>query len=139
VTVKLQVLLLPQLSAAVLCTVVAPMGNRLPLGGVEMMFNEPQPPLAVTLKNTAAPLELAAGVVIGAEQVMLIGCGGAFETTTNANAVLLPRLGSVYPAGTMILTKFVCTPVPTMVATRDIVTEVNAGNEVTVQSPVAGL
>ena len=49
VTVKLHILLLPQMSEAVLSTVVAPIGNALPLGGVETMFNELQPPLAVTL------------------------------------------------------------------------------------------
>ncbi len=49
VTVKLQFVLLPQVSLAVLKTVVVPIGNVLPLGGLpETNGGGLQPPLAVT-------------------------------------------------------------------------------------------
>ena len=50
VTVKLQLALFPQVSLAVLFTVVVPIGNVLPLGGVEFTNGGGlQPPLAVTV------------------------------------------------------------------------------------------
>jgi hypothetical protein len=49
VTVKLQVLLLPHVSLAVLLTVVVPIGNVLPLGGLALTNGGGlHPPLAVT-------------------------------------------------------------------------------------------
>ena len=49
-TVKLQLVKLPQESLAVEFTVVVPTGKKLPLGGSEYTFgDESQPPLAVTL------------------------------------------------------------------------------------------
>ena len=45
VTVKVQFVVLPQLSEAVVVTVVCPMGNVLPLGGEDERFSgELQPP-----------------------------------------------------------------------------------------------
>jgi hypothetical protein len=52
VTVKLQLVLLPQESLAVTFTVVVPGGKKSPLEGEELMVSGPQPPLAVTSKNT---------------------------------------------------------------------------------------
>ena len=52
VTVKLQLLLLPQASVATTKTVLVPIGKKSPLEGEELMLNGPQPPLAVTSKNT---------------------------------------------------------------------------------------
>ena len=50
VTVKLQLVLFPQVSLAVLKTVVVPIGNVLPLGGLaETNGGGLQPPLAVTV------------------------------------------------------------------------------------------
>lgn len=61
VTVKLQLVLLPQVSLAVVNTVVVPTGNVLPLAGLALTNGGGlQPPLAVTVKNTVAPLPLLA-------------------------------------------------------------------------------
>ena len=46
VTVKLQLVLLPQLSVAVQVTVVVPGGKVLPLGGLQLTVTGPQPPVA---------------------------------------------------------------------------------------------
>jgi hypothetical protein len=73
VTVKLQLVDVPQLSLAVTITVVVPTGNVLPLGGVAVTFGVEQPPLAETLKNTFAPLELVAVTVMFDEQFKTIG------------------------------------------------------------------
>ena len=65
VTVKLQLVLLPQVSLAVVNTVVVPTGNVLPLGGVANTEGGGlQPPLAVAVKKTVAPFELVAVTVI---------------------------------------------------------------------------
>ena len=61
VTVKLHVALLPHVSLAVVVTVVVPIGKVLPLGGLATMLGGVQPPLAVTVKNTTAPLGPVAG------------------------------------------------------------------------------
>ena len=73
VTVKLQLVLLPQVSLAVVNTVVVPIGNVLPLGGLATTVGVLQPPLAVTVKNTVAPVELVAVTVMLDEQVSAIG------------------------------------------------------------------
>ena len=50
VTVKLQLVLFPQVSLAVEKTVVVPIGNVLPLGGLALTNGGgEQPPLAVTV------------------------------------------------------------------------------------------
>jgi hypothetical protein len=68
--VKLQLVLLPQVSLAVHVTVVVPMGNVLPLGGLHTRFGGGlHPPLAVLLKNTVAPLGPLAITVMLDEQV----------------------------------------------------------------------
>jgi hypothetical protein len=64
VTVKLQLVELPQVSLAVEITVVVPTGKLLPLGGLATMVGGLQPPLAVTVKNTTAPLGPVATVVM---------------------------------------------------------------------------
>ena len=63
-TVKLQLVELPQVSLAVEITVVVPTGKLLPLGGLATMVAGLQPPLAVTVKNTTAPLGPVATVVM---------------------------------------------------------------------------
>ena len=74
VTVKLQLVLFPQLSLAVAFTVVVPIGKVLPLDGLATTIGGGlQPPLAVTVKNTPAPLELLALTVMFEEQFSTIG------------------------------------------------------------------
>ena len=73
-TVKLQLVVLPQLSLAVLITVVVPIGKVLPLGGTAVTKGGGlQPPLAMTLKYTMAPPELVALTVRFEEQVSSSG------------------------------------------------------------------
>ena len=97
VTVKLQLVLLPQVSLAVVSTVVVPTGNVLPLGGLAVTKGGGlQPPLAVTVKNTVAPLELVAVTVMFDAQFSTIG-GLVFVTEltiTLADAELLTKLVS---------------------------------------------
>jgi hypothetical protein len=73
VTVKLQELVWSQASVAVTVTVVVPMGNVLPLGGVAVTDGWPQPPLAVTVKDTAAPFALVATATRLLEQLSVRG------------------------------------------------------------------
>ena len=71
---KLQLVELPQVSLAVASTVVVPIGKVLPLGGLATTIGGGlQPPLAVTVKNTLAPLELLALTVMFEEQFSTIG------------------------------------------------------------------
>jgi hypothetical protein len=72
VTVKLQLVELPQVSLAVASTVVVPTGKVLPLGGLAVTNGGGlQPPLAFTVKNTLAPLGLVATVVMFDGQAMV--------------------------------------------------------------------
>ena len=74
VTLKLQCCVLPQLSLAVACTGVVPIGNVLPLGGLAIRNGGGlQPPEALTLKKTVAPLGPVAVVVILDEQDIVRG------------------------------------------------------------------
>ena len=74
VTVKLQLVLLPQVSLAVANTVVVPIGNVLPLGGLAVTNGGGlQPPLPLTVKKTVAPLELVAVAVMLDGHAMLTG------------------------------------------------------------------
>ena len=74
VTLKLQCCVLPQLSLAVACTGVVPIGNVLPLGGLATRNGGGlQPPEALTLKKTVAPLGPVAVVVILDEQDIVRG------------------------------------------------------------------
>ena len=57
VTVKVQLLVLPLASVAVLVTVVTPTGNVLPLGGVLTRFVTLQLSVAVTAKVTLLRLQ----------------------------------------------------------------------------------
>ena len=57
VTVKVQVLVLPLASVAVLVTVVEPTGNVLPLGGVLTRLLTAQLSVAVTVKVTLLRLQ----------------------------------------------------------------------------------
>jgi hypothetical protein len=68
-----QVLVCPQLSLADTSTMVVPIGNVLPLGGVAMMLGGLQPPDAEAVKNTTAPVELVAVTVRLLEHVRLMG------------------------------------------------------------------
>ena len=90
-TVKLQLVLLPQASLAVVVTVVVPIGKVLPLGGLAETYGGGlQPPLAVTLKYTVAPLEPVAVTVRFEEQFSTIG--GLTTVTLKLQLVLLPQV-----------------------------------------------
>ena len=82
VTVNEQLVLSPQLSLAVLNTVLVPIGKVLPLGGAEMTVGALQPPLAAQVKNTAMPFELVAVAVRFEEQVSTIGDGRLVTSPT---------------------------------------------------------
>src|ERR1035441_6424359 len=70
VTVKLQLVNVPQPSLAVTVTGVVPTGNVLPLGGMALTNGGGlQPPVADTVKNTAMPFELVAVTVMLDEQL----------------------------------------------------------------------
>jgi hypothetical protein len=74
VTWNEQLVLLPQLSLAVTRTVVVPTGKVLPLGGLAVTNGGGlQPPVADTVKNTTAPLELVVVEVMLDEQFKTIG------------------------------------------------------------------
>ena len=82
--------LLPQVSLAVANTVVVPIGNVLPLGGLAMINGGGlQPPLAFTLKNTAAPDGPVALTVMFVGQAML---KGAYTVTWKVHCALLPQV-----------------------------------------------
>jgi hypothetical protein len=115
VTVKLQLVNVPQPSLAVTVTGVGPTGNVLPLGGMTLTNGGGlQPPVADTVKNTAMPFELVAVTVMLDEQLRLIG--GLTTVTWNEQLVLLPQLslavavtvvvpiGNVLPLGRLALT-----------------------------------
>ena len=92
VTVKLQLLLLPLLSRAVLVTVVVPTGNAKPLGGLLVRLVIAQLSLAVTVNVTLlrhAPV--AAFTVIAPGQLMAGGCV-SITVTVNVHVLLLPLL-----------------------------------------------
>jgi hypothetical protein len=86
-------------SLAVAVTVVVPIGNVLPLGGAAVTEGWPQPPLAVTEKNTVAPLELVATATILLGQSTVSGVVAArstadpnnsrFATTTTCNSLFV--------------------------------------------------
>src|ERR1043166_4286037 len=94
VTLKLQLVLWPQLLVAVTNTIVVPMGKVLPLGGLAKTEGGGlQPPLALTLKKTVAPFELVAVVVMFEEQLREIGgfvC--EFTVTRNEQLVTPPQM-----------------------------------------------
>src|ERR1017187_4488014 len=90
VTVKLQLVNVPQPSLAVTVTGVVPTENVLPLGGMTLKNGGGlQPPVADTVKNTAMPFELVAVTVMLDEQLRLIG--GLTTVTWNEQFVLLPQ------------------------------------------------
>jgi len=98
VTVKLQTLVWSQASVAVTFTVVVPTGNVLPLGGLAEMDSLPQPPLALTEKNSGAPLELVATAKRLLEQLRMRGGVAAWRAadpsssrfaTTNSKALFV--------------------------------------------------
>jgi hypothetical protein len=95
-TVNSQFVLFPQESLAVTLTEFSPIGNKLPLGGSAVTVGRLQPPLAVTLKNTTAPLELVAFATMFDEQFSTIGGEELLTefTVTTAEAVLLSKLVS---------------------------------------------
>lgn len=91
ITWKLQLVNVPQVSLAVTVTVVVPVGNVLPLGGLAMMFGGGlQPPVAVAVKNTAMPFEPVAVTVMLEEQLRLIG--GLTTVTWNEQFVVVPQV-----------------------------------------------
>jgi len=101
VTVKLQLVVVPQASLAVAMTVVVPMGNVLPLGGMAVKFKGVlHPPVAETVKNTATPLELVVVTVILVEQSMAMG--GRTTVTLKEQLVKCPQV-SLAVAVTMVV------------------------------------
>jgi len=96
VTVKLQVLVSRQLSLAVAYTVVVPMGKVLPLGGLAVTVGGLQPPLAVTEKNTVAPLALVAVAIrFVAGHLMVSGGVEACKITGAKNSRFAPTASKV--------------------------------------------
>ncbi len=92
VTVKLQLVAFPQLSLAPANTVVVPIGNVLPLGGLAPTNGGGlQPPLAETVKNTVAPLGPVAVVTMFDGQVILIELDCGFTVTVKLQLVKLPH------------------------------------------------
>lgn len=88
-----QLVLLLQVSLAVTITVLVPIGKMLPLGGVAITLGVLQPPVAETLKNTVAPFEQVATVVILVEQVRLIGAFVCeFTVTWKEQLVICPHV-----------------------------------------------
>ncbi len=91
VTVKLQLLLFPQLSLAEANTVVVPIGNVLPLGGLAYTNGGGlQPPLADTAKKTCAPPGPVAVTTMFEGQVMLttvLDCAGAVASSPGMNGI----------------------------------------------------
>jgi len=86
VTVNPQLVNWPQESLAVQVTIVLPIGNALPLGGLQLTKGGGlQPPVAVLVKNTATGFELVADTVILDEQVRLMG--GRTTVTVNPQLV----------------------------------------------------
>jgi hypothetical protein len=92
VTVNVRLVLVPQLSEAVLVTVVTPIGNTLPLAGMEIAFGELQPPLALTEKETFVPLVPVAATIMFVGQTRLMG--GATTVTVNVQLVDAPQLSN---------------------------------------------
>src|SRR6266404_5266345 len=92
VTVKLQLLLLPLLSPAVLVTVVTPTGKAKPLGGLLVRLVTAQLSLALTAKVTLlVQTPSAAFTMKFAGQVMAGGCV-SFTVTVKVHVLLLPLL-----------------------------------------------
>src|ERR1035438_3799459 len=101
VIVKLQFVKLPQVSLAEVNTVVVPMGKVLPLGGLALTNGGGlQPPVADTVKNTTALLELVAVTVRLDEQFRLMG--GRTTVTVKLHLVLLPQV-SLAEVNTMVV------------------------------------
>ena len=90
VTVKLQLVVVPQLSVAVLKTVFVPMGKVLPLGGMEFIIGGLHPPLAPTLKYTVVPPLLVAFTTMLLEQSIVTG--GRVTVTVKVQLVVVPQL-----------------------------------------------
>jgi hypothetical protein len=86
-----QLVLVPHVSLALQVTVVLPIGNVLPLGGLQLNDGGGlHPPLAELLKKTVAPLGPVAGTVIFDEQVSTIGA--RVTVTVNPQLVLTKQL-----------------------------------------------
>ena len=114
VTVKLQVFVWPQASIAVQVTVVVPIGNVLPLGGLHEKLSNPQALWAELVKFTTAPLALVAVTVMFVEQVTVIG--GRVTMTVKLQVLVWPHesiavqvtvfvpIGKVLPEGGLQLT-----------------------------------
>ena len=100
VIVNSQFVLFPQASLAVTFTEPNPIGNKLPLGGSATTLSGAQPPLAVTVKNTTAPLESVAVAVRLDEQFKTIG--GLATVTVKLQLVLLPQV-SLAVTNTMLV------------------------------------
>jgi hypothetical protein len=93
VTWKEQFVNWPQASLAVQVTVVTPIGKKLPLGGTQLTLTGAQPPEAVLLNKTMAPLGVLAGTVMLVEQARLIGgLLGGLTVMVKLQLVLPPQL-----------------------------------------------
>ena len=105
---------LPHVSLAVASTVVVPTGKVLPLGGLAVTNGGGlQPPLALTLKNTVAPLGPVATVVMLVGQAMVTLW---YTVTVKLHVALFPQvslavavtvvvpIGKVLPLGGLAMT-----------------------------------
>ena len=92
VTVKLQLLLLPLLSRAVLVTVVKPNGNANPLGGALEIFVTVQLSVVVTLKVTLLVQTPGAEFTVRLAGQLTCGSCVSITVTENVHVMELPLL-----------------------------------------------
>jgi len=92
VTVKVQVLLLPLLSRAVLVTVVTPKGKAKPLAGLLVRFVSVQLSLAVTVKVTLLVLPPGAALTVRLPGQLIWGGWMSSTVTVKLHVALLPLL-----------------------------------------------
>src|SRR6266481_3652959 len=92
VTVKLQLLLLPLLSRAVLVTVVTPTGKAKPLAGLLVRFASVQLSLAVTVKVTLLVLPPGAALAVRLAGQLICGDWLSITVTVKVHVLLLPLL-----------------------------------------------
>jgi hypothetical protein len=90
VTVKVQVLLLPLLSRAVLVTVVVPRGKAKPLAGILERFVTVQLSLAVTTKVTLLVHTPGAVLTVRFAGQAMTGGWESFTVTVKVHCAVLP-------------------------------------------------
>jgi hypothetical protein len=90
VTVKLQLLLLPLLSRAVLVTVVVPNGKAKPLAGLLVTFVTAQSSFALTVKITLLVHAPGAVFTVRFTGQVMVGANVSLTVTVKVHALLLP-------------------------------------------------